>query len=133
MAREELVAGIRQAVNKGESLKDSMMSFLNAGYLKEDIEDAARIVQGEGIDYVPQKKEIPKEESVEKVTLTEIIPPAPVITQKVSDYASKEKPSMSAGKKIFLIVLLIFLSFVGISIAALLIFKEKFISILTGA
>ena len=42
-----------------ESLKDAMMSFLNAGYLKEDIEDAARIVQSEGTNYiapVEQKK-----------------------------------------------------------------------------
>ena len=135
MVKEEIVAGIRQAVNKGESLKDAMMSFLNAGYLKEDIEDAARIVQSEGTNYiapVEQKKEV-KEESVEKVTTNEIIPPAPVITQKVSEYKSKEPSSMDKNKKIFLIVLFIFLGLIGISLSVLLIFRDTIMKLISGA
>lgn len=147
MAREELVQGIRQALTKGESLRDAMMSFLNAGYLKEDIEDAARIVQSDGTNYVEKKIELPKElpkkesfqveapkvETFEKVDTVSNIPVAPAINQKVSAYTSKPQSSMGTAKKMFLIILFIFLSLIGLSIAALLIFRETFIQVIFGA
>ena len=134
MARQELVSGIRQAVSKGESLRDAMVSFLNAGYSKEDIEDAARIVQGEGIENTQPKieikkpivaPEIPKKEYIEQATPIENIPSAPAMTQKVSAYTSKPSSSMSASKKIFLVVLFIFLTLIGVSLAALFIYKDQ--------
>ena len=45
MAKEEIVAGLQRGLAKGQSLEAAMMSFYNAGYLKEDIEDAARFLQ----------------------------------------------------------------------------------------
>ena len=42
MVRSEIVEGLKVALNKGESLKEAMMSFYNAGYSKKDIEEAAR-------------------------------------------------------------------------------------------
>ena len=47
MVREEIVAGLRQAISKGESLEKAMISFYNAGYTKEDIEEAARFLQAQ--------------------------------------------------------------------------------------
>jgi len=132
MAREELVEGIRMATEKGESLKDAMMSFLNAGYLKEDIEDAARIVQS-GISIKEEKPlQKPAEESVEKITISENIPSAPATVQKISDYSGKEDSKMNPQKKRLLIALLVFLGVIGIFLFLLLLFKEKFISLFTG-
>lgn len=43
----EILEGLRNATDRGESLKDAMMSFFNAGYSKTEIEDAARVLQAE--------------------------------------------------------------------------------------
>jgi len=43
MVKEELVEGILEALSRGESMQTAMTSFYNAGYTKEDIEQAAVI------------------------------------------------------------------------------------------
>ena len=40
MVREDLVAGLRNAVERGNSLESAKQSFLNAGYSSEDVEQA---------------------------------------------------------------------------------------------
>ena len=42
MEKEEIVEGLRVALNKGESIKRAMMSFYNAGFNKRDIEESAK-------------------------------------------------------------------------------------------
>ena len=42
MANEEIIGGLRTALEKGQSLRSAMMSFYNSGYKKEEIEEAAR-------------------------------------------------------------------------------------------
>jgi len=42
MEKEEIVEGLRVALNKGEPLKRAMMSFYNAGFNKRDIEESAK-------------------------------------------------------------------------------------------
>jgi len=39
---KEILGGIKEAVERGESLKDAMMTFYQAGYGKVEIENAAR-------------------------------------------------------------------------------------------
>lgn len=45
MVREDLLGGIKSAINRGESLKQAMFSLYNAGYKKQDIEEAAKAYQ----------------------------------------------------------------------------------------
>lgn len=45
MPKEDIIGGLLLAVQKGESLEQAMLSFFNAGYKREEIEDAAREVQ----------------------------------------------------------------------------------------
>jgi ATP-dependent Zn protease len=47
MVKEELVEGIRLALSKGETLDKAMMTFFNAGYPKEEIEEAAKYAQSD--------------------------------------------------------------------------------------
>jgi len=47
MVREDILGGLRTALARGQTLRQSMMSFYNAGYVKEEIEEAARAVQAE--------------------------------------------------------------------------------------
>ena len=45
MVKEEILEGLKVALSKGESLQKAMMSFFNAGYSKEEVEEAASLLQ----------------------------------------------------------------------------------------
>lgn len=117
MAKEDLVEGLRLAVSKGESLKSAMMSFYNAGYAREDIEDAARTLQAPQFAQLSQTKPV----QVQKPT-GQKIPPVqqqnqkfqsltPSNIQKVSNYdkVSGSGNGPSKAPIIFLIVILFLL------------------------
>jgi hypothetical protein len=44
MVNEELIGGLISALSRGEPLQKAMMTFYNAGYKREEIEEAAKIV-----------------------------------------------------------------------------------------
>jgi hypothetical protein len=44
MVNEEIIGGLVSALSRGEPLQKAMMTFYNAGYKKEDIEEAAKTV-----------------------------------------------------------------------------------------
>jgi hypothetical protein len=44
MVNEEIVGGLKNALEHGDNIKNAMMSFFNAGYEKNEIEESARIV-----------------------------------------------------------------------------------------
>ena len=41
---DEIIGGLISALSRGESLEKAMMTFYNAGYEKEEIEDSAKDV-----------------------------------------------------------------------------------------
>ncbi|MEK6906629.1 MAG: hypothetical protein AABW81_03340 [Nanoarchaeota archaeon] len=45
MVREDILEGLKRAVQRGSTLQKAMVSFYNSGYTKEEIEDAARELQ----------------------------------------------------------------------------------------
>ncbi len=53
MVREDIVGGLKVALSKGATLQQAMQSFYNAGYNKEEIEDAARYVMTNQQNIVP--------------------------------------------------------------------------------
>ena len=48
MPNQEILGGLRAALNRGEPLEKVMSSFYNAGYKKEKIEESAKFIQQEG-------------------------------------------------------------------------------------
>ncbi len=42
--KDELVSGLKNAIERGSSLEQAIQSFLNAGYSPTDVSDAARFV-----------------------------------------------------------------------------------------
>ncbi len=42
LTNQEILGGLKSALERGQTLKQAMMSFYQAGYRKEEIEDAAR-------------------------------------------------------------------------------------------
>ncbi len=57
MAREDILGGLKSALMRGYSLKDAMISFYNAGYSKEDIEESARTLQYQMVEH-PELKDL---------------------------------------------------------------------------
>ena len=49
MVREDLVGGLRSAMEHGESLQQAMQAFYNTGYNKQDIQEAARYLSSQGL------------------------------------------------------------------------------------
>ncbi len=92
MVNEEILGGLKLALSKRESLKQAMMSFYNAGYKKEEIEEAARALQEQKIEKEPiqpvKKTKLKKQKPAQKVPQTK---PSKTI-QRVSSY-EKEPPA----------------------------------------
>lgn len=43
---KDIIAGIKSALSRGYSIDEAMLSFLNAGYKREEVEEAAHSLQG---------------------------------------------------------------------------------------
>jgi len=98
MISEEILGGLKLALSKGETLRQAMMSFYNAGYKKEDIEEAARNLQKEGVE----QKERPKEpEKLIKQPIKQISKQKPQKTmQNISSYGAPIKTQIQSSQKI---------------------------------
>jgi len=70
MTKEELIGGIKNALERGESMDKAIKSFIGAGYNREEVTAAARDVsrgvsaiiqpQGKAAPEAGQQKELPK-------------------------------------------------------------------------
>src|SRR4030042_3210410 len=109
MAKEEIVGGLKAALARNEPLQKAMMSFYNAGYSKEDIEDAVQELQTPQLFGQPVAQTQPVKQSVQQS-------PSKVV-QKVSEYNAKPK---SAGKTITIIFVFLLLLLLGILAAVVL-------------
>ena len=45
MVREDLIGAIKNAIERGYSLESAKISLTNAGYNKEEVEEAANFIQ----------------------------------------------------------------------------------------
>ena len=77
-----LIEGLKQALARGQSLQQAMESFYYAGYPKEEIEKAAKVIQGAQINPVTERK---KQEVKKLITNKKSTP-----VQKVSNYPAKQ-------------------------------------------
>ncbi len=136
MVNHELIEGIRIALSRGYTLEQAMMSFYNAGYPKQEIEEAARVLM-----YHPSQplshpeKTIPEEMKrpvkvlpSAKPQIIERLAEKPVEKQKISTYEEKTE---AKGK--FVTVLLIVILFIILAmLAGIFIFKKELIDFFTN-
>lgn len=135
---EEIFSGLKAALERGQSLKNAMMSFYNAGYDKTEIEEAARalVTAPEGmpvqviqpIAQAPQPtttpspaKPIPSAKPVPAAKPKETFAPGKVV-QKVSNYGKR-----SLGNKIIVIVLALLLFMLASALIGIFIFRSQII------
>ena len=45
MVNNDILGGLKSALTRGYTLEEAMLSFFNAGYKREEIEEAARTLQ----------------------------------------------------------------------------------------
>lgn len=55
--RDELVAGIKNALSRGASLESAITSFINAGYNAREVEDAANFITNGAITIISSPQE----------------------------------------------------------------------------
>ena len=152
MVREDIIGGLKSALFRGESLKQAMMSFYNAGYKKEEIEEAARALQQRRTSQIqlpPQvlqkpiktKQKLVKTKqkvsdyggkpTLEPTNQASPVQPKPVkIVQKVSDYR-QPKEKLKGRFLIFLLVSILII-LLGI-LTALFLFREAITEFLNSA
>ena len=87
MINEEVLGGLISGLERGESLKKAMITLFNAGYKKEEIEEAAGMVNQLGI----QSKTIAPQAIAEKSVIP-IIDPNEVLNQSQVNPQTFESP-----------------------------------------
>ena len=116
MVKEEILEGLKYALAKGEPLAEAMMSFYNAGYSKENIEEAARVLQA------PQLPQIQPQQPLQQQVQPGQLPQTPVrIVQRVSEY--RERPK-TAGKVLILMLVFFLILLLGVLVAVFL-FRDE--------
>ena len=80
MTKEEIIAGLKNAVENGSSLEQAKASFLNSGYNPKEVEQAAREISAgvlHPVQKLPQmstQSKQPLEENQEKKPFAQKIP-----------------------------------------------------------
>ena len=92
MVRSDLIGGIKVSLSSGQKLKDVMQSFFNAGYKKEDVEEAARILRNQTVQQslsqqsiksqIPQMQKPNVIQSLSQIPLQKITTSQPMPQQK---------------------------------------------------
>jgi len=77
MAIQELVAGLRNAIDRGASLEKAKQSFISAGYPIQEIEEAAKFVSS-GVPSITEEIEAP---DIPRPTIVNSIKPGGSIQQ----------------------------------------------------
>ncbi|MEX0920235.1 MAG: hypothetical protein WDZ69_01490 [Candidatus Pacearchaeota archaeon] len=126
----EIVDGLKYALARGETLEKAMMSFFNAGYTKEEIEQAAASLNtpqmpqgypaGTNLQQ-PSAQGTAQQSPSQTQPSQQLQQSSPQVVQRVSDYGSK--PS-SSGKAITFVLITILIFLLGILVSVFL-FREE--------
>lgn len=128
MRPEEISEGLRIALSRGESLQNAMQSFYNAGYNREDVESAARMVNQSNVTTV-QTQPIVK-------VISNTIQPQPQNIQAGSQAVNRNQVSNYGNenpkdpRKTMITLVIIMLVIFGIILGALFLFKAQIVGFL---
>jgi hypothetical protein len=109
MVNEEILAGLKSAVERGESLNRAMLTFLNSGYKKEEVEEAASHISEfrPEAQFQPPIKTIANTSKIKQAPQVLTIPDQTqsqnLTEQKVSGYGEKPVAKKSFFSKLKII------------------------------
>lgn len=93
MVRQDILGALRLSITNGETLKQAMQRLYNAGYKKEEIEEAAKVVQIEQYQQTPQTPVQSKQQTPVQPIPKNQIPSTSQSIQKVSSYGQTKTSS----------------------------------------
>ena len=100
MVRGDIIGGLKVSLARGESLQRAMQSFYNAGYKKEDIENAARTLKQEGFQPVSaQTKPLIQQNPLQKKPLHPGYK-APIASQPNPALQAKHSPIQQSQQQV---------------------------------
>ena len=114
--KPEIIAGLKNAVERGYSLEQALQSFINSGYNKQDVLDSAKNINPAIISKMP-------------ITQAEIRqPPMPELIKSLPQQSQSQPttpPQKKKSKLIWIILILIFLAILIGTLALSLFAKEQ--------
>lgn len=125
MVREDIVAGLRNSVERGESLEKAKQSFISAGYPRQEVEEAASLIHSGSVLLIEREGNFPPLKIQHSPAQPEQIQP----TQQV-EIPKEDKPISTKLRRNFKIILLliVLLVLVGILIVTL-VFRDKIVAL----
>ena len=108
MAKEEIVAGLRNAVERGQSIQQAIQSMTNAGYDPKEIQEASGYVNMGATGVMQQKPQI-------YVNPPESSPQDP--NQEITKVPLATKSVMNTKTKVILLISVLVLILTGIGTA----------------
>ena len=118
MKEEEIVGGLKNALERGSSLDDAVHTMINAGYSPNDVKAAANSLSKAGVSTIiqPGEKEGKKFPALPKQPKGKVSPQKQKKLEQVM-VKSKEKRK-SKGKMILVIILaVVLLAVIGIAVS----------------
>lgn len=131
--REDIVAGLKNAFERGESIEKAVQAFISAGYNKDEVEEAAKSLgfsysqQGQSTQVPPLQQKSQFQPLPKSPSLTQEIPNVPSSKQAQTTVPNaspapnnSEKPKSSRKLKIFNIILgiVVFILLIAVGISA---------------
>ena len=138
--KEEIVAGLRNAMERGYSLEQAIQSFINAGYNPLDVREAANVFESVShIVYSSEENKAPVEGQENQVQLnpsqyakqvdsTMLSSPSP-LPQQGNKHVNKPKSELSTWLVVTQIIVLLLL--VGVLIGTMM-FKQQILAFFKG-
>jgi|SRR3989344_8308317 len=112
MANEEIISGLKNAIERGFSLDSAVRSFINSGYSPSEVQEAASMISSGASSIAPQ------DFYETDIAYKNQIPPSPIY-----------QPKAKKGSKGAVILLSIILFLLLIFLAAIIFFKEALLSL----
>jgi len=131
MVNLDIFGSLKWAVVRGQSLQEAMQSLLNAGYPKQEIEEAARALQSGQIPNQPQQTQAtPASQYSQSAVQPAMQKTEQNVQQKTPQKVSDYTPKQPTKKKFFVVLLIVILiTLLGMLIATFL-FKDQIADIL---
>lgn len=133
--REELEAGLKNAIERGSSLEEAVQSFINAGYNPVEVKEAANNLNGitNIVNSNPINAKIQSNNSRPISNVFGNNPNSQVqkpVNLPVNNLQSLPKDNGKSKVKMVIIILVIFLVLLLGAMAVLLIFRESILNLL---
>jgi len=108
MTKEEIAAGLKNALDRGSSIEDAVQSFVNSGYNANEVMEAASLL-GQGVSKIIQPAVTAQAQSqVPAVSFSSVpIPPSSQLTETTAGVKEAKKSDKMKWTLIISLVLLL--------------------------